>query len=230
MSQIIQRQETSASTNAVQSSSQSAAGTIIATTAPTVQRFFCERSTPILDRVWHLSRRHRDTCFLVNRTALPDELTQQFTGKGCIVVSAKTQWDVAAAFHSTDALIGYAELALPAAEMNQLKVLLAFDYKTLLIDFEGLRNRVFHIFEAELPIVYKAQDSCALVVHPYHPQHLDSMLSAASVGLTADWDCTGLSFEDEIRRRLRSNLPRNVIVVTDCIDMTRAPESAEFET
>jgi hypothetical protein len=230
MSQIIQRQEPSASTNAVQSSPQSTAGTIIATTAPTVQRFFCERSTPILDRVWHLSRRHRDTCFLVNRTALPDEFVQQFTENRCIVVPAKTQWDIAAAFNSTDVSIGYAELALQTAEANQLKVLLALDHKTLLIDFEGLRERAFHMFEAELPIVYKARDSCALAVHPYHPHHLDSMLKEASAVLASEWGCAGLSFDDEIRRRLRSNLPRNTIVVTDCVDMTSASENVESKT
>jgi hypothetical protein len=214
----------------VQSSLLSNAGTVISTGPITVRRFSCEHSTPMLDRIWNLSRRHRDACFLVSRTNLPDELAQQFTENCCIVVPAKTQWDIAAAFNSTDVSIGYAELALQTAEANQLKVMLALDHKTLLIDFSGLREHVFSKFETELPIVYKARDSCALATHPYHPHHLDSMLRAASVRLTADWDCAGLSFEDEIRRRLRSNLPRNTIVVTDCVDMTSASENVESKT
>ncbi|CAE6906715.1 hypothetical protein R69608_03258 [Paraburkholderia nemoris] len=106
----------------------------------------------------------------------------------------------------------------------EYKVVLALNNKTLLIDFDGIRKRAFQAFETELPIVYKAQDSCALVVHPYHPHQLDLMLEEANSSLTTGWHDAGLSFEDEIRRRLRCNLPRNIIVITNCVDMAGAAE------
>ncbi|ANB75033.1 hypothetical protein AYM40_21645 [Paraburkholderia phytofirmans OLGA172] len=125
--------------------------------------------------------------------------------------------------YSKDASIGYAELALQSGDTNDLKVVLALNNKTLLIDFDGL-ERAFQAFETELPIVYKAQDSCALVVHPYRPHQLDLLLKEANASLITDWHDAGLSFEDEIRRRLRCNLPRNIIVITNCVDMAGAAE------
>jgi hypothetical protein len=223
LSETIHSHDTCASGDEVQSSEQSNT-TVIATGPATVRRFLSGRSTPMLDQIWHLSRRHCDTCFLTPRTELPDELAQQFTERKCLVVPAKTQWDIAAIVYSKDASIGYAELALQSGDTNDLKVVLALNNKTLLIDFDGLRERAFQAFETELPIVYKEQDSCALVVHPYRPNQLDLLLKEANASLTTDWHDTGLSFEDEIRRRLRCNLPRNIIVITNCVDMAGVAE------
>jgi hypothetical protein len=223
LSETINSHDRYASGDEFQSSEQSNT-TVIATGPATVRKFLSERSTPILDQIWHLSRRHRDTCFLMPRTELPDELAQQFTERKCLVVPAKTRWDIAAVVYSKDASIGYAELALQSGDTNDLKVVLALNNKTLLIDFDGLRERAFQAFETELPIVYKEQDSCALVVHPYRPNQLDLLLKEANASLTTDWHDTGLSFEDEIRRRLRCNLPRNIIVITNCVDMAGVAE------
>ncbi|WP_341317603.1 hypothetical protein WN982_40790 [Paraburkholderia sp. IMGN_8] len=156
----------------------------------------------------------------MNRSDLPHELAQQFTERRCLVVAAKTPWDLAAAAGSADTSIGYVELALQSDDTNQFKAVLALDHKTLLIDFDGLRECLYQAFETEFPIIYASQDSCVMVVHPYYPHELETLLANANACLGTDWNDAGLSFEDEIRRRLRGNLPRNVVVVTSCIDLS----------
>lgn len=192
-------------------------------------RTTCQHTTPALNRVWQLSRTHRDTCFLVRCSDLPPELAHRTTENRCLVVAAKMQWDLDAASACCDMTIRCAELALVSDDSslpNELRAVLAFDNNKLLLDFSGLRGCLCHAFQSELPIVYTGHGSSVLVVHPYIAREIDALLASANARIGADWHNAGMSFEDEIRRRLRSNLPRDVIVVTNCIDLTSVAASS----
>ncbi len=136
--------------------------------AQLARRYLVKELTPALQALRQRAKAvHPETCFLVSPCDAPKALRTYICEKIAIVIPLAATFDESWIFHCKDSGVSFRELVIEdAVAPPSIPVMMAFDSGRTLFDFEGLRERVFRHFRAELPVIYVS--SRATVLGPVH--------------------------------------------------------------